>query len=134
MKPGVYVASRASIPERSAMWRRLRDGGAPIVSSWIDEAGPGETASMLELWERIAAEVAESVGVVLYVEFGDLPLKGALVECGMALALGKIVVVVMPGSTEAERRKLLGSWIEHPSVLHATAPEVAIQMLTSVEP
>ena len=38
---GIYVASRVS---RAEMWRGYRDeGGVPIVSTWIDEAGDGET-------------------------------------------------------------------------------------------
>lgn len=45
----IYVASRASIPERGAMWRRFRAQGVPITSSWIDEDGEGQTADFREL-------------------------------------------------------------------------------------
>lgn len=114
----IYVASRASIPERSAMWRDLRDNdGVPIISSWIDEAGEGETASNRELWGRIDKEISESVALLLYVEPDDFPLKGALVEVGMALARGLHVLVVSPRVTlEPHTLRPIGSWAAHPLV------------------
>lgn len=105
-----YVASRASKPERPAMWRALRDDGARIISTWIDEAGPGETGDMGELWERIAREVAQADALVIFAAPEDMPLKGAFVEVGMALALGKPVRVVAPEIAT------LGSWENHPLV------------------
>lgn len=114
---GIYVASRASVPERAEMWRRLRSEGWPIVSSWIDEDGPGQTDDLGELWSRIASEVTGASGLVLYAEPDDFPLKGALVEVGMALAAGVPVVVVAP-SVEIEPRSCrpIGSWMRHPLV------------------
>ena len=112
-----YVASRASIPERSAMWRHLRDHGAEIVSTWIDEAGEGETADMTDLWRRIAHEVGEADALILYVEPDDFPLKGALIEVGMALGPGKRVLVVAPDlKLEPRSMRPLGSWAAHPLV------------------
>jgi hypothetical protein len=114
----IYVASRASIPERPAMWRRLREQGWNITSTWIDEAGEGETANFSELWQRITDEIRRSVGVVLYVEPEDLPLKGAYIEIGMALGMGKPVAVVardMP--LDARNYRPLGSWAMHPLVV-----------------
>lgn len=121
MRPAVYVASRASIPERAGMWRLLRSEGARIISSWIDEDGEGETASFAELWVRIEAEVKSCDKLVLFVEPEDFPLKGALVEVGMALALGKPVVVVAPNvPLDARSRRPLGSWSSHPLVSFST--------------
>lgn len=113
----IYAASRASIAARGSMWRTLRAAGAPIISSWIDEDGEGETGSFAELWTRIEAEIRSCSRLVLYVEPEDFPLKGALVEVGMALALGKPVVVVSPG-VELEPRSMrpIGSWAAHPLV------------------
>lgn len=108
--PSFYVASRASLPDRPAMWRSHRREGVNIVSSWIDEVGPGETGDMAELWVRIGREIASADALVLFAQPEDLPLKGALIEVGMALALGKPVRVVAP------KIETLGSWERHPLV------------------
>lgn len=115
-EPKLYVASRASLPDRPAMWRHLRDhAGWQIVSSWIDEAGEGETSDFGELWSRIESEIRRCDGLILYAEPEDFPLKGAHIEAGMALALGKPVAIVMPCGLPADRsRKPIGSWICHP--------------------
>jgi hypothetical protein len=113
----IYAASRASIPERPQMWRNLRDhGGYKIISSWIDEAGEGETASFADLWTRVDREIDYCTRLVLYVEPGDFPLKGALIEVGMALGRGKPVYVVAPGVVVEPNYRPLGSWLAHPSV------------------
>ena len=124
---GVYVASRASVPERAAMWRRLRADGWPIISTWIDEDGPGQTADVGELWTRIAAEVTGAAGLVLYVEPGDFPLKGALIEVGMAIAASVPVVVVAPGVIiEPRSYRPIGSWMAHPLV--SASPNVLVAL------
>lgn len=117
-----YVASRASIPARSAMWRHLRDHGVKITSTWIDEAGEGETACNTDLWRHISREVTDADALILYAEDGDFPLKGALIEVGMALAQGKRVLVVAPDvKLEPHTLRPLGSWAAHPMVtLHQT--------------
>lgn len=115
LKQLIYVASRASIPERPAMWRTLRDQGMPISSTWIDEAEQGETDSFSDLWHRIEFEIRNSRGLILYAERDDFPLKGALIEVGMALGMGKPVAVVLPGDEFLEARSLrpVGSWLHH---------------------
>lgn len=116
MKP-IYVASRASVPARSEMWRRLRESGWNITSTWIDEAGEGATEDFTELWWRIGAEIAKSAGLVLYAEREDFPLKGALIEAGMALGMEKPVYVCLPGILLGARTdRPIGSWIRHPLV------------------
>lgn len=113
----LYVASRASIPARGAMWRALRAAGANIVSSWIDEDGEGQTDCFGELWTRIEAEVRGCDRLVLYAEPDDFPLKGALVEVGMALALGIPVFIVAPlVNLEPGSMRPVGSWSAHPLV------------------
>lgn len=114
----IYVASRASIPERGKMWRHFRDEWrVPITSTWIDEDGDGATADFSELWERITKEVRVANAVVLYAETGDFPLKGALIEVGIALGMNKRVVVCLP-DVELEPRSCrpIGSWVNHPLV------------------
>jgi hypothetical protein len=113
----IYVASRASLPERPAMWRRLRDEGWNIVSTWIDEAGDGETDDFSELWNRITREIQSACKVVLYAEQCDFPLKGAIVEAGIALGMGKSVVVCLPGVVlDGRSSRPIGSWVSHPRV------------------
>jgi len=126
-RSGYYVASRASIPERPAMWRRFRQQGVAIRSTWIDEAGPGETASFSDLWARIQAEMSVSSVLVLYIEDGDLPLKGAYIEVGMALGLGIPVRVV----ADDEPYDRLGNWVGHPAVTRFETVEDALELSRS---
>jgi hypothetical protein len=128
---GFYVASRASVPARVDMWHGYRAGGVPIISSWIDEAGEGETGDFSELWERIASEIAASSGLVLYAEREDFPLKGALVEVGIALALRKPVAVVLNFEPDGRTMKPIGSWIAHKQVIRA--PTVAAAFAALIE-
>jgi hypothetical protein len=122
---GIYIASRASIPARAAQWRYLRDvEGWNIISSWIDEAGEGETDNFSELWVRIENEIRSAERLILYAEEADFPLKGAYIEVGFALAFGIKVFVVAPGVTiEPRSRRPIGSWMDHPLVAHV--PDMA---------
>lgn len=111
----IYVASRVL---HGGIWRDYRANGHPIISTWIDEAGEGQTADMGELWTRIVDEIRRSTCLVLVVHgIGDLPLKGALVEAGIALALGKPVhVCVYRIDLEPRSFRPIGSWVNHPNV------------------
>lgn len=118
MSERIYIASRASVPERSARWRAFRDLGVDIVSSWIDESGEGQTESYSDLWTRIGFEIANADRLVLYAETDDFPLKGALIEAGIAMGMGKPVTVCLPNiGIEARSCRPIGSWINHPSVV-----------------
>lgn len=113
----IYVASRASVPERGAMWRRFRAEGFRITSTWIDEDGEGATNDLTDLWQRISDEIADSYGVVLYAEASDFPLKGALIEVGIAFGLNKPVIVCLPHlNLDTRSCRPIGSWINHPLV------------------
>lgn len=122
MKRGTYIASRASLPERSAAWRHLRDvDGYLIVSSWIDVVtqplNADDTKPLHAIWENITQEVTTAERVIVYAEPDDFPLKGTLVEVGMALAVGTPIYLVLPGvDIEAETFRPIGSWINHPLV------------------
>ncbi|WP_274644798.1 hypothetical protein [Pseudomonas serbica] len=116
-RKGIYIASRASIPERSAAWRRLREVGWDVRCSWIDATGESELDDLGGLWHKIQGEVCSAERLILYVEPDDFPLKGALVEVGMALAVGVKVYVVAPGvKIDPETYRPLGSWAFHPNV------------------
>jgi len=125
---GTYIASRASLPERSAAWRKLRDvDGYKITSSWIDEAGAGESSDLGELWSRIENEIAFSERLILYVEPDDFPLKGALVEIGIALAHRIPIWIVAPGvAIDPVSFRPLGSWVNHWIVRFADTMETAL--------
>lgn len=116
-RAGIYVASRASLPERGEMWRQLRASGVNVTASWIDEDGPKMSRDLGDFWVRIVAEIARSERLILYVEPEDFPLKGAFIEVGMALANDIPVFVVSPGVRIDYRTcRPLGSWILHPRV------------------
>lgn len=111
----VYGASRASNLARVEMWKDLKKQGANIISSWIEQVGPVESYS--NLWSKITTEIAMADLLVLYVEPEDLPLKGAFVEAGMALALGKRVIIVAPNvNISPVDYNPIGSWAYHPLV------------------
>ena len=109
-KQVLYVASRASQVRLPEMWRQLRREGWPIISTWIDEAGPGETESMVELWDLIVSEIRSADAMLFYADPESLPLKGAYVEVGIALAFGIPVLAIIRNNAN------VGSWINHPLV------------------
>jgi hypothetical protein len=86
----IYTASKT---RHAPIWRDLRTAGVPIVSTWIDEAGPGETASFDDLWIRCITEASQAGALIVYAEEGDV-LKGAFVEVGAALGHGVPVFAV----------------------------------------
>lgn len=127
---GVYVASRASVLERGAMWRRYRDTGAPIISTWIDEDGPNDTADLDELWVRIRREVITAERLILYVESSDFPLKGAFVEIGLALGANVPIFIVAPDvKIKGRNQRPFGSWIKHPLVRFAATVDEALAVV-----
>lgn len=122
---GTYVASRT---HHAAMWRGIRDEGYRITSTWIDEAGPGETPDLGQLWDRIAREVEASSRLVLYIEPDDFPLKGALVEVGMAIAAKVPIRVVAPlVKLEPRSCRPIGSWVLHPFVRMCASLDEALE-------
>ena len=132
LNKGIYVASRASIPERSEMWREYRTYGYDIISTWIDEAGEGETENFEELWYRISGEIFNCKYFILYAKKEDFPLKGALVEIGMALAHYKPVIVVLPFEPEGRTLRPVGSWIKHPCVAVVKCIQDAFDMAIGI--
>jgi hypothetical protein len=95
MKPTVYPASK---PRHAPMWRNLRDRGhLNIIGTWInyDEKDDNTIPCWTGLWLACAREAAAADVTVVYVERDDV-LRGAYVEMGVALASGKLVIVVNP--------------------------------------
>ena len=88
----IYVASKSSYAD---MWRAARDIGLPINSTWIDEAGEGQTRDKGILAEHCFEEIREASCMILFIGDVDI-LRGAAVELGAALSNGKPVFVVGP--------------------------------------
>jgi hypothetical protein len=115
----IYGASKTS---HASKWIALRASGVPIISTWIDEAGAGQSASLVDLWIRCVREAANATALVMYVETGDV-LKGGYVEAGAALACGVPLFVVGPAQ---------GSWVEHPLVTRCASLDEAISKAMEV--
>lgn len=113
----IYTASKT---KHAAIWRALRASGYAVVSTWIDEAGEGETADMSELAQRSIREAASADVTLLYCEPGDL-LKGALIEAGAALAAGKEVRCVGTCASLSRVFSRHPRWSEWPTIEAALA-------------
>lgn len=134
MNHRIYVASRASVPERVAMWHRLRVAGHPIISSWIDADLDGRTMDYSALWQRITDEVRCATAFVFYAEPGDFPMKGAFVEVGIAIGIGIPVIAVLPGvKLESRTLRPVGSWVSLPSVRRIDNIEAAFDEIRTME-
>lgn len=86
----IYTASKTVHAHK---WLELRSLGLNVISTWIYESGPGETACFRDLWERCISEASRADALLLYREPGEV-LKGAFIEAGAALASGKPVYAV----------------------------------------
>jgi hypothetical protein len=78
------------------MWREWREKGLPIKATWLDRPTETEGAARRSLSARCIEEAKTADIVILYAEPEDF-LKGALLECGAALAAGRPDVVVGNG-------------------------------------
>lgn len=77
---GIYIASKVAHAQR---WRDLRAAGVPIISTWIDEAGEGESQDLQDLWDRCLSEASSAAAIIIHRELDEV-LKGAWVELGAA--------------------------------------------------
>lgn len=112
----IYIASKTIHAHR---WKALRAEGLPIISTWIDEAGAGETRDWPDLWVRCVAEASRATVTLVYREPADI-LKGAFVEAGAALASGRRIIVV--GCDEM-------SFVRHPNAATAASLEEALAIV-----
>lgn len=110
---GIYVASKVG---HAPMWKMLRSAGLPIISTWIDEAGQGESKSLADLWLRCIAESSSAEILIVY-RIDDEILKGGWVELGSAIATGVQVYAVGIGSFTVAN---------HPAITHFDTLEAAI--------
>ena len=103
----IYTASKT---RHAKYWQQLRAQGVNIISTWIDEAGPGQTKDPAELAQRCLTEIVKCDALLLYITDTDEPI-GAFFEAGAALAIGKPVMVVAP-------LYKIGIFKYHPLVTH----------------
>lgn len=113
-KSGIYFASKVKHAEK---WRKIRAKGLPVISTWIDEAGEGETSDFSDLWVRCVREASSAQALILYAEPEDV-LKGAFIEVGAAIASEVPVYVV--------GRQPRWTWCEHPLVTECNSIEAAL--------
>lgn len=108
----IYIASKLRHADR---WKSLRNNWANeninIVSRWIEQASLEESAHPTDFkvfWSVDEEDVSKSEVILIYID-RDETLRGALVEAGMGIAMGKMVIV-------AGDFIQAGTWIYHPRV------------------
>jgi len=121
----IYTASRVRHSDR---WVLARAAGFPVCATWINEAGPGQTEDMGELWQRCIAESSGADALILYRQDGE-PLKGALVEAGAALGAGRPVFAV---GFDGEDDLRTFSFLNHPLVKRCAGLEEAFTLAGAV--
>lgn len=108
----VYTASKLT---HAPLWKTLRTDWPEIefTANWIDMVDriPDTPQFAERFWPRDLADIGRSDLVLCYAPSGEI-LRGALVECGAALAWGKRVLLV--GHSDS-----FGSWQWHPLCSHA---------------
>ena len=124
----VYIASKLSY---AFMFQGLREEwrrrGIDLHARWFDQASLEHVEHKLTthdfhvFWLVDEEDVRQSDAVILYAETGD-KLRGALVEVGMAIALGKLVIVIGDHPD-------YGTWQHHPVVTRADSLDHAFTML-----
>lgn len=82
MNKRIYIASKTKHADK---WIKLRSEGVNIISTWIDEAGAGQSPDMSDLCRRCVSESVQCDAMIVYAEEGDY-LKGAFIEMGVALS------------------------------------------------
>lgn len=120
----IFTSSRT---RHASIWRALRSAGLPIISTWIDEAGVGETADFGDLWIRCVNEAKSASALILYREDNE-PLKGALIEAGSALGAGVPVFTV--GCDDPSEY----SFLNHPLVTRCVSLEECCEKVRALLP
>jgi hypothetical protein len=114
-KPKVYTASNLA---RVKLWHALREEPewqfVEWTASWIDvplldKQEPLDVETCAEGWAQNFNDIRKSDFLLLYGMEYRTPLRGALVEAGMALGLGLRVIAV--GCDESQ------TWSYHPRVV-----------------
>lgn len=116
----VYTASKL---RHGAMWRKLDEEtpGITCYSRWLKHnriVTPDTPENAREFWLQDTQDVRDADVVFVYAEPDD-HLRGALVEAGIAIAMGVPVIVIGDHPD-------YGTWQYHPLVIKALTIEKAI--------
>jgi hypothetical protein len=135
----VYVASRLSdegIANVREMYRLLKEAGHEITLDWTVETAEGKGGKELEDYLIDCAErdldAVRRADALIFIHIENVQMRGAYIEAGAALGLGKPVIVVhaspgtlnMPGSCIF----FMPSWVQK-----AETKEEAIKLLGRYE-
>ena len=106
----VYIASKA---KHAVHWKGfIQLGFVGIQCRWFQYAGSDDDdLDYNQLWSECLEDVQLADVLICYCAPGDV-LKGALVEVGIALGLGKRVILV----GELDDFKANGSWWNHAGI------------------
>lgn len=125
----VYTASKLS---DGPLWRRIATEWSEIeiVARWpfshVTDTGAPDwpedcAAHGAVFWQHDHEDVVRSDVVLVYTD-SDEPLKGALIEVGMAIALAKMIIVV-------GRHRSYSTWWYHPQVRRVASLDEARSLL-----
>lgn len=130
----VYVAS---CMHHRGMWRHLRRLWAShnihITSHWIDVGDDHVKASPLALaggWIENLRDIERSKVLVCFGEGKD-PLRGALVEAGIAMGQHKPVIIVDRDVPDSHSPRW-GSWQYHPLVMYRATVDDALTAIRAL--
>lgn len=125
MIPRVYIASKMHHAEQ---WRELyKRADIHLVSRWpfLEPFVEPEAANAQFFWQDDMADVRACHVLFVYALEGE-HLRGALVEAGAALALGKLVIVI--GAPHPD----YGTWMHHPNVKAVDTIDAAIDLVRTL--
>jgi len=112
----IYVASNIRFID---FWKKLRDSGVAISSTWIDDVPDQEDKEAIsKLWLNCFEEIRQSDMIMVKAEKED-KFKGVLVEIGAALVLDKPVYLIGKNNN-------MGDVYHHPLFYKVSSPEEAI--------
>lgn len=124
MIPKIYIASKM---QHAPRWRQEYErADVHIVSRWpfLEPFIDCGESNCRKFWQDDFADIQSADAVVVYVEEGE-KLRGALVEAGIAIGLGKLVVVI-------GEHPDFGTWSFHPSVKRAADFDLAIKLVKKI--
>lgn len=119
----IYFASKLHHADK---WRALCASTPDIQAHarWLKHIAvgtPDRPEDAPDFWLQDEQDVKDADAVIVYAE-GDDQLRGALVEAGMAIAYGVVVVVVGD-------HPFYGTWQYHPGVVRVPDLDAALEYL-----